>query len=76
MNDNNSMPSLQTDISEEVVYDYGSCDLVKFRHCSILAQIEIASCFRNDVEPLFPLLSRFLSGSINPYVFAEILCWS
>lgn len=48
------MPSLHTDSStNDTYYDYWSADLVKLRHCSILAHIEIASCFRNIVEPLF-----------------------
>jgi hypothetical protein len=51
MSETNSIPSLQSDTTVETVYDYGSRDLVKFRFCNILAQIELASCFRNDVEP-------------------------
>ena len=43
------MPSLQT-VSSDSRYDYGSEDLIRFQFCSLLAQIEIASCFRNDVE--------------------------
>jgi len=60
------MPSLQTDILEEAIYDYGSRELVKSHYCSVMAQIEIASCFRNDVEPLFRLLSHFLVAPFNP----------
>ena len=57
-----SMPSLQT-VSSESHYDYGSEDLIRFRFCSLLAQIEIASCFRNDVELLFLLVSRILADA-------------
>jgi len=54
MSDNDSMPPLQTDIFDRpCTYDYGSRELVKFRYCSIMAQIEIASCFRNDVEEFY-----------------------
>ena len=35
-------------------------ELERFRFCSALAQIEIASCFRNAAEPLFELLGPSL----------------
>ena len=62
-----SMPSLQTASSIDTRYDHGSEDVIRF--CSLLAQIEIASCFRNDTEPLFPLVSRLLATApSNPQV--------
>jgi len=38
----------------------GAREIEKYKCTSILAQIEIASCFRNDVEPLFELLSPII----------------
>jgi hypothetical protein len=38
----------------------------KFRFASVLAQIEISSCFRNDVEPLFRLLGPKIPVRLNP----------
>ena len=35
-------------------------ELERFRICSALAQIEIASCFHNAAEPLFELLGPSL----------------
>jgi hypothetical protein len=37
----------------------------KFRASSILAQMEIASCFRNDEDPLFQLLSPVIYSIPN-----------
>ena len=37
--------------------DTGDGELAQFRFASVLAQIELSSCFRNDVEPLFSLLT-------------------
>jgi hypothetical protein len=45
---------------------------VKFRFCSILAQIKMASCFRNNVEPIFQLIGRILPALPNPRVFARV----
>ena len=66
MEDVTSIPSLETDDSVETHYDHGSQDLIKFRYCSALAQIVIASCFRNDVEPLFQLFDRLAKFPRKP----------
>ena len=39
---------------------------ILFRFASVLAQIEIASCFRNDVEPLFRIIGPQLPVLANP----------
>ena len=53
MSDSHSMPSLTSASTNEMAFDVGSLETLKFRYASILAQIEIVSCFQNDVEPLF-----------------------
>ena len=68
MEDVTSIPSLHSDDSIKTHYDHGSEDLIKFRYCSILVQIEIASCFRNDVEPLFQLFDRLAKIPRKLYV--------
>ena len=68
MSEVTSVPSLHSDDSIETHYDKGSEDLRKFRFCSVLAQIEIASCFRNDIEPLFLLFNRLARTPRQPYV--------
>jgi len=35
--------------------------------------MEIASCFRSDVEPLFQLVDQFLATPHNPSVSANIV---
>ncbi len=35
------------------------------RFTSVLAQIEIASCFRNDKEPLFQILSPLIYATVD-----------
>ena len=52
MSEVTTIPSLESDASIATHYDQPT-ELLKFRYCSVLAQIEIASCFRNDIEPLF-----------------------
>ncbi len=64
MSDTDSMPLSPN----EIRYDHGLFEVAKFRFCSILAQIEIASCFRNDIEPLFHVFDRVMTAPRNPYV--------
>ena len=76
MSDTDSMPSLvtispppmdhNTESPTRRSYNFGELEVAKFRFCSILAQIEIASCFRNDIEPLFHLFSHVLTTPRNP----------
>lgn len=66
LEDVTSIPSLHSDDSVLTHYDHGSEDLIKFRYCSVLAQIEIASCFRNDAEPLFQMFDRLVKTPRNP----------
>jgi hypothetical protein len=62
------MLSLASASSNNTVFDVGSPGLLKFRYTSILSQIEIASWFHNDVEPLFRLLRALLPATYNPYI--------
>ena len=64
MNETDSILPLETHISRDTDYDDGPQELARFRYSSAVAHIEIASCFRDDVEPLFPLIGRLLPGGL------------
>ena len=55
-----SMPSLESISTSDVVVEESLSEREKFRVSSVLASIEIASCFRSDKEPLFQLLSPII----------------
>lgn len=75
MEDITTIPSVAADEAITTNYDNGSEDLIRFRYCSVLAQIEIASCFRNDIEPLFVLFNRLASIPRKPYVLVFAIEW-
>jgi len=54
------MPTLESTALETETGEKRSLERERFKLASVLAQIEIASCFRNTQEPLFKLLSPIL----------------
>jgi hypothetical protein len=68
MRDNKTILSLISASSTDSAFEVGSPELFKFRYTRILSQIEIASCFRNDVKALFRLLHTLIPTSYNPQV--------
>ena len=59
------MPSLVPIVTQDLMLEPVSRERERFRLSSVLAQIEIASCFRSDEEPLFKLLSPILYAIPN-----------
>jgi len=62
------MPPLETISPPARNFDHGEHEVARFCFCSILAQIELSSCFRNDVEPLFRFFSQKITFPQDPYV--------
>ena len=60
-----SMPSLAPIVTQDPMLEPVSKEREWFCLSSVLAQIEIASCFRSDAEPLFKLLSPILYAIPN-----------
>jgi len=58
------MPKLEPIVSEAETKEWRTMEREIFQLSSVLAQIEIASCFRNAEEPQFQLLS--LIATFNP----------
>jgi len=65
MNSPDSMPSSETDDPPESTVESGLAELERHRYASALAQIEIASRFRNEKEPLFDILSPVIYALPN-----------
>ena len=59
------MPSLVPIVTQDPMLELVSREQEWFCLSSVLAQIEIASCFRSDEEPLFKLLSPILYAVPN-----------
>ena len=57
MSSSDSMPALEGINSNRPVVGPWSVKLERCRHASLLVQIEVASCFRNEPEPLFIILN-------------------
>ena len=60
-----SMPSLVPIVTQDLMLEPVSKEWERFCLSSVLAQIEIASCFRSNAEPLFKLLSPILYAIPN-----------
>jgi len=41
-------------------------ELAKFRLVSVLAQLELVSCFRGEAEPLFEVVGPIIDGKALP----------
>ena len=65
MSSPDSMLSFETDDSPESTVESGLAELERHRYASALAQIEIASCFRNEKEPL-SVVRHIESGDLRP----------
>lgn len=60
MDDLSDMPVLESFAPEPSVVEPGFVELQMHRHASLLAQIEVASCFRGQPEPLFREISPLI----------------
>ena len=60
MSSTDSLPALIPTDSEPPIYELGTVELEMHKFTSMLAQIEVASCFRGQPEPLFRELSPII----------------
>ena len=60
MDNMNDTPALETIVPEPSAIEPGFVELEMHRHASLLAQIEVASCFRGQPEPLFREISPII----------------
>ena len=60
MDSENEMLALESIVPEPSAIEPGIVKLEMHRHANLLAQIEVASCFRGQPEPLFREISPII----------------